>query len=43
MNEYIKDLHKYTNNIDEGVVVGIVKYLGIALPNRGASLVSCSD
>ena len=43
MTEYINDIHKYTENVDENVVNGIVKHLGIALRSRDASLVSCGD
>ena len=43
MTEYVDDIQKYTKNIDEDVVGGIVKHLGIALRSRDASLVSCGD
>ena len=43
MTEYANDIQKYTENVDEDVVGGIVKHLGIALRSRDASLVSCSD
>lgn len=43
MAEYITNIQKYTDNVDEEVVTGIVKHLGIALRSRDASLVSCTD
>lgn len=43
MAEYITNIQKYTDNVDEEVVTGIVKHLGIALRSRDASLVSCKD
>ncbi|MGB3534326.1 MAG: DUF2853 family protein [Microcoleaceae cyanobacterium] len=43
MAEYITNIEKYTNNVDEEVVAGIVRHLGIALRSRDASLVSCRD
>ena len=43
MTEYVNDIQKYTENVDENVVGGIVKHLGIALRSRDASLVSCRD
>ena len=43
ISEYASNIQKYTNNISEDVVEGIVKHLGIALTNRDASLVSCGD
>ena len=43
MAEYVNDIQKYTENVDEDVVAGIVKHLGIALRSRDASLVSCKD
>ncbi|WP_019509127.1 DUF2853 family protein [Pleurocapsa sp. PCC 7319] len=43
ISEYASNIQKYTENVSEEVVKGIVKHLGIALTNRDASLVSCSD
>ncbi len=43
MTEYVNDIQKYTEDVDENVVGGIVKHLGIALRSRDASLVSCGD
>ena len=43
ISEYASNLQQYTDNVSEEVVKGIVKHLGIALTNRDASLVSCSD
>ncbi len=41
--DYIANIKKYVADVDEGVVSGIVKHLGIALQSKDASLVSCSD
>ncbi|HHS83458.1 MAG TPA: DUF2853 family protein [Gammaproteobacteria bacterium] len=41
--DYVANIKKYVADVDEGVVNGIVKHLGIALQSRDASLVSCSD
>ena len=43
MSDYVQDLQKYTDNVNEDVVNKIVKHLGIALRSRDASLVSCTD
>ena len=43
MTNYSSDIGKYTKNIDEAAVSGIVKHLGIALQSRDASLVACQD
>lgn len=43
MSQYANDLQKYSKNINEIAVTGIVKHLGIALQSRDASLVACSD
>ena len=43
ISEYASNLQQYTDNVSEEEVKGIVKHLGIALTNRDASLVSCSD
>lgn len=43
ISEYVSNLQKYTDNVSEEVVKGIVKHLGIALTNKDASLVSCGD
>lgn len=43
IGEYAGNIQKYTINVDEAAVRGIVKHLGIALTNRDASLVSCGD
>lgn len=43
MAEYSTDIQKYSSNVQEGAVKGIVKYLGIALRSKDASLVSRSD
>ena len=41
--DYATDIAKYTANVDEKAVEKIVKYCGIALQSRDASLVSCTD
>jgi hypothetical protein len=43
MSEYLDDVKKYTSNVNEAAVAGIVKYCGIALRNADSSLVSTSD
>ena len=40
---YAADIAKYTSNVDDKAVAGIVKHLGIALKSKDASVVSCSD
>lgn len=41
--DYSTDIKKYTSNVNEGAVKSIVKYCGIALQSKDASLVSGSD
>lgn len=43
MADYAADIKKYAATVDDKVVSGIVKHLGIALKSADASLVSCSD
>lgn len=43
MADYKADIEKYTSNVDETAIAGIVKHLGIALQSKDASLVSCGD
>ena len=43
MSQYIKDIQKYADNVNENVVNKIVRHLGIALRSKDASLVSCGD
>lgn len=40
---YRTDIEKYTTDIDDAAIATIVKYCGIALQSRDASLVSCTD
>jgi hypothetical protein len=40
---YADDIKRYQPNVDEKAVAAIVKYLGIALQSKDASLVSCSS
>lgn len=44
-NDYLPDVKRYDENVDEAAVKGIVKHLGIALQNKNAdsALVSGSD
>ncbi len=41
--DYIANIKTHVADVDEEVVNGIVKHLGIALQSKDASLVSCSD
>ena len=41
--KYLDDVKRYDSSPNEAAVEAIVKYLGIALRSRDASLVSCSD
>ncbi len=41
--DYSTDIKKYTSNVNENAVKGIVKYCGIALQSKDASLVSATD
>jgi hypothetical protein len=41
--DYAADIKKYTSNVDNAAVAGIVKHLGIALRSKDSSLVSASD
>lgn len=43
MSDYLADIQRYDAGADAEVVKKIVRYLGIALRSRDASLVSCSD
>ena len=43
ISKYLEDVKRYDSNANEKAVETIVKYLGIALRSRDASLVSCSD
>jgi hypothetical protein len=43
MSEYLPDVRKYAMNATEASVANIVKYCGIALRSKDASLVSASD
>ena len=43
MSDYLANVQKYTDNVDEAVVDKIVKYCGIALRNRDSSTVASSD
>ncbi|MGI9512108.1 MAG: DUF2853 family protein [Anderseniella sp.] len=42
-SRYYEDVEKFTGNVSHAAVDGIVKYCGIALRTKDASLVSCSD
>jgi HSP20 family molecular chaperone IbpA len=41
--DYVASVEKYASTVDAAAVQGIVKYLGIALQNRDASLVAAND
>lgn len=41
--DYKSDISKYTSNINDKAIEAIVRYCGIALQKRDASLVSCTD
>ncbi len=41
--DYVADVKKYTSNVNEAAVEGIVKHCGIALRSRDAATVSCSQ
>ena len=43
ISKYLDDVKRYDSNPNEAAIEAIVKYLGIALRSRDASLVSCSD
>jgi len=43
ISKYLDDVKRYDAKANEKAVETIVKYLGIALRSRDASLVSCSD
>lgn len=43
ISKYLDDVKRYDSSPNEAAVEAIVKYLGIALRSRDASLVSCSD
>lgn len=43
MTDYVADVAKYVDKVNEDAVTGIVKHLGIALRNRDSSLVSATD
>ena len=41
--KYIEDVKKYTSQVNEEAVAGIVRHCGIALRNRDSSLVAGTD
>lgn len=41
--EFVEDLKKYVQAVDESAVAGIVKHCSIALQSRDASLVATSE
>ena len=43
MIDYVVDVRKYTDSVNEAAVAAIVKYCGIALKNTDSSLVAASD
>ena len=42
-DKWAADVKKYTSQVDEKAVAGIVRYCGIALQNKDASLVAFTD
>jgi hypothetical protein len=42
-SKYYEDVAKFAGNVNNAAVDSIVKYCGIALRSKDASLVSCSD
>ena len=43
MTDYAADVAKFTSSVNDDAVSTIVKYCGIALRSRDASMVSCTD
>lgn len=43
MDNYLTDLRKYTQNVNENAVEAIVKYCGIALRDADSALVSATS
>lgn len=43
MSDYVADIQKFSPAVNESAVTNIVKYCGIALRSKDASLVSSSD
>jgi len=41
--DYMADVTRYDSGADQGDIQKIVNYLGVALLNKDASLVSCGD
>lgn len=41
--DYRADVKQFTSDFDEDAIVGIVRYLGIALRSHDASIVACTD
>ena len=41
--DYVADVKKYTSDVNEEAVAGIVRHCGIALRSKDASMVSCSQ
>jgi hypothetical protein len=42
-HDWMSDVKKYVPNANDAAVNGIIKHLGIALQNKDASFVACSD
>jgi ribosomal protein S20 len=42
-HDWTMDVKKYVPNANDAAVKGIIKHLGIALQNKDASFVACSD
>ena len=41
--EFVDTAKKHIDDVDEDIVAGLIKHLGIAIGNKDAELVSCSD
>ncbi len=42
-DEFVGHVKKYVDNVNEDAVAGIIKHLGIAIGNKDAERVSCSE
>lgn len=43
MTDYVTDIKRYTDKVDDKAIAAIVKHLGIALKSKDAANVSCSS
>jgi Protein of unknown function (DUF2853) len=42
-HDWAADVKKYATNADDAAIKGIIKHCGIALQNKDASFVACTD